>query len=86
MDKEIYELKCEVCGKVIISLSENQVSMNMKQHKLTHEVKNDKRWITFRKFRSIPSSWRTCRIKFWDSYKTKCKNINVLLVVSLTAQ
>ena len=43
MDKEIYELKCEVCGKVIISLSENQVSMNMKQHKLTHEVKNGNR-------------------------------------------
>jgi hypothetical protein len=40
MDTEIYKLKCEVCGKVIKSLSKNQVDMNMKQHKLTHGVKD----------------------------------------------
>ena len=46
MDTEIYELKCEVCGKVIKSLSENQADMNMKQHKLTHGGKNDNRTTT----------------------------------------
>lgn len=36
-NNEIYELTCEVCGKIIKSLSENQATFNMKQHKLTHD-------------------------------------------------
>ena len=36
-NNEIYELTCEVCGKIIKSLSENQANFNMKQHKLIHE-------------------------------------------------
>jgi len=35
-DNEIYELKCEICGKVIRSLSENQADYNMKSHMITH--------------------------------------------------
>lgn len=34
--KEIYELKCNVCNKVITALSENQANYNLKAHELTH--------------------------------------------------
>jgi len=36
-DKEVYELKCKICGKIIKSLSENQADYNLKIHMMKHE-------------------------------------------------
>ena len=39
--REVYELKCEICGKVVTSLNENQADYNMKAHKLSHKRKKE---------------------------------------------
>ncbi len=38
--QEVHELKCNICGKLIIAINEGQADYNMKQHKLSHEVTN----------------------------------------------
>lgn len=39
---ELYELKCPFCGKRVISLNENQVNYNMRQHEMSCAAKKKK--------------------------------------------
>lgn len=41
MDKVIKK-KCDICGKIITSLNENQAQYNLDSHKLTHKKEVEK--------------------------------------------